>query len=834
VSDQDSRAGAIISALDMSLAKTLELERAKDADEFLKTPGNVVRFVREPKLRMARHFDLEPTFLVLEPTLGSLGIIEIALPSKSEELKAAAIVQRHVDTATYARHLLLRDRQPIGTKALSVELVLLTAIETEEERRFFNEIGSALRLTQSESDSLHHIGVGILCYAGADKPFGLRRAFPWLLKATRRWFGSDDAKPQAEARPAPAAAGATQAPAPPSPPSASESTPARVPLGRLGKVTLSNYRLPGTRDLELADAARVHLVHGANGSGKSSIVEALELVATGKVDRLEQAQEKNYEGVIKNDDAGKDVAATITLAWKSAAGEPHTERRAIADWIAEPIAKGVEASSFRLDQPLMDKLIGRHPHERARDFLRAFFPEAKDSLADYTKAAETWQATLPAVQRLVETLDLARTALVQHSSWRQSATSTGSPTRAYPDLLNRWLERTVLLDLLQKARVIQSTVEGAEKADWSSDEFQVTTWWNALAPARDFQAIEQHESDVKTELDALQRELSEYKAPTTSAATSGGTNRVTALQAQALNDVCRWLFKEDDLTHFGLFGEKLARVLNGGDAPTYGPTIIGSEKWAAPLIEKIDALINACQRVAKEVEIKEEEKKWPPSVASSEYQAALEAHEAVIAAGRELSERFKGRLQPRNKDDEFDGSLVDAINELLALFTPARWSYRDIELPVTSGNGKVGVDFNVRAGEQQARADLHFNTAELNLFTVALFILCATRLRKPLNLLLFDDPLQNMDELTSTALARGLAKVVRLWASLGRTEELLLLFHGEDDLARFSKEIGAASYRLPWLSPSALSPTKPVVAEPEVGNIAVQSITHLLEERSTA
>ena len=115
---------------------------------------------------------------------------------------------------------------------------------------------------------------------------------------------------------------------------------------------------------------------------------------------------------------------------------------------------------------------------------------------------------------------------------------------------------------------------------------------------------------------------------------------------------------------------------------------------------------------------------------------------------------------------------------------------------------------------------------------MALFILCATRLHKPLNLLLFDDPLQNMDELTSTALARGLAKVVRLWESLGRTEELLLLFHGQDDLARFSKEIGAASYRLPWLSPTrALSPTKPVVAEPEVGNIAVQSITHLLEER---
>ena len=35
---------------------------------------------------------------------------------------------------------------------------------------------------------------------------------------------------------------------------------------------------------------------------------------------------------------------------------------------------------------------------------------------------------------------------------------------------------------------------------------------------------------------------------------------------------------------------------------------------------------------------------------------------------------------------------------------------------------------------------------------------------------IFDDPLQNMDELTSTALARGLAKLIRLQRSLGGTE----------------------------------------------------------------
>ena len=48
-----------------------------------------------------------------------------------------------------------------------------------------------------------------------------------------------------------------------------------------------------------------------------------------------------------------------------------------------------------------------------------------------------------------------------------------------------------------------------------------------------------------------------------------------------------------------------------------------------------------------------------------------------------------------------------------------------------------------------------------------------------------DDPLQNMDELTSTALARGIAKMLRQWTVLGRREEVLILFHGYNDPRSF-------------------------------------------------
>jgi hypothetical protein len=135
----------------------------------------------------------------------------------------------------------------------------------------------------------------------------------------------------------------------------------------------------------------------------------------------------------------------------------------------------------------------------------------------------------------------------------------------------------------------------------------------------------------------------------------------------------------------------------------------------------------------------------------------------VLDAGAAVNANFLAKLHAdASAGGEFDGSLIAAVNELMALFTPARWGYDDIGLPSNLEDGALGVGLALGTGKEAVRAELHLNTAELNMFTVALFLLCAGRVHKPLGLLVFDDPLQNMDELTSTALARGLAKLVRL------------------------------------------------------------------------
>jgi hypothetical protein len=180
------------------------------------------------------------------------------------------------------------------------------------------------------------------------------------------------------------------------------------------------------------------------------------------------------------------------------------------------------------------------------------------------------------------------------------------------------------------------------------------------------------------------------------------------------------------------------------------------------------------------------------------HEVSRRAHEV----GTEVQDSFVMRLAA---NDERALGLIDALNELMALFTPARWAYEDVTLryqvsgPVSRLRFETG---ELRGGDDphaRARADLRLNTAQLNTFTLALFLLCAPRVENPLGLLVLDDPLQNMDELTVTTLARGLAKLLRV---LPTRWSVMMLFHGEGDLARFHDEVECGVYFLPWLSPT--------------------------------
>ena len=154
--------------------------------------------------------------------------------------------------------------------------------------------------------------------------------------------------------------------------------------------------------------------------------------------------------------------------------------------------------------------------------------------------------------------------------------------------------------------------------------------------------------------------------------------------------------------------------------------------------------------------------------------------------------------------------LNDALNELLALFKPAPWAYADVSLSanhrgLTSEQEELGLRTT-----DNSKADLRLNTAELNTFTLALFLLCAPRLANPLRTLVLDDPMQNMDELTVSAIARGIGKLIRIFPP---GWQIVALFHAEDDVRRVRDEVPCAVYRLPWLAAAPADPEREIAFE---------------------
>jgi hypothetical protein len=65
---------------------------------------------------------------------------------------------------------------------------------------------------------------------------------------------------------------------------------------------------------------------------------------------------------------------------------------------------------------------------------------------------------------------------------------------------------------------------------------------------------------------------------------------------------------------------------------------------------------------------------------------------------------------------------------------------------------------------------------------------CVARPPNALGLLIFAGPIENMDELTVAAVARGIARIMRIFP------EMVRMVHGENDPERFRREVRSAVY----------------------------------------
>ena len=321
------------------------------------TRSNPPMLLRDAQVRFSGHFEPRVALLIHDAELGTLGMVQVVDASNSAEIQTQ--VRQYVDRATYLRHLLLTARdheQGSDRQVVSVELVLIhSQAETGGETDPLYDVGETLRQLAQRTDFLHAIGINVLAAdAGEQQAFSasrLRRAFSWLLHDTRQWFSGIEQRRK----------GAPKS-------------------YRLKKIQLDEYRLPGRRTLSLHDHARLHLLHGHNGSGKSSLVEALELMITGAIERL--AGIDDYEHVVRNRWSVKPTRITLVTDAEPLLFELHGDDRP-----ARPLAPRTRAASFRLDQTVMDRLARASDVDRAAELLSAFF-------SDEAALRERWHAAL--------------------------------------------------------------------------------------------------------------------------------------------------------------------------------------------------------------------------------------------------------------------------------------------------------------------------------------------------------------------------------------------------------------------------------------------------------
>ena len=161
---------------------------------------------------------------------------------------------------------------------------------------------------------------------------------------------------------------------------------------------------------------------------------------------------------------------------------------------------------------------------------------------------------------------------------------------------------------------------------------------------------------------------------------------------------------------------------------------------------------------------------------------------------RQRAEEAAGGVLANRLED-----LDDALSELMALFTPGPWFYQDLRLALShEGGQRLGYVLDSGGGGSGARANLRFNAAELNNLTLALFLLCSLSAAKPFKVIVLDDPFQNMDDLTVSTVAKGLAKLRR---ACPVDHQVLIFLHAEGAVDHVRHHVPSTVYRLPWVSP---------------------------------
>ena len=882
----------------------LDLDQAESIEElFSPTPSadgkERAKFLIPAKLTdtlsvvCGRQMQLQTHGIIFDPRVNTVGLIFFCPtddPVKVENSVGAALrgamslshTLRQSNISLFVELTIAVFQTPVGDDA--------NPSESEGDfKKCIQTVTKILRNYMLESSFLHAIGVHVWTTPQDESVGSVKekenaklqnrlernRVFPWLLNSTRQWYQCEEFQNRF----------------------AND-----TPYHKLKSLALENFRVAGKRVWELnrnqngnGDSidrkSKFHLIHGHNGTGKSTISEAIELWMTGKIERL--GDEQNYEKILINHGCSE---ASLSFQFEGNDLEPQNyqvkedglERISgaiLEEEISEPDVL-LDPGSFRFEQTFADDLVRTNQGQRARRLLKAFFPDAHEAARRLDIAQEKFEIASDSINESVRNkltrsssvldpvetyrilnsklameasglfelpqsgwirnviqffmpaqheaitkslpeseLEDLRTAEDWESAWQRvqdeskktaddletlipfleelnqwKATSQTESTASRQELanqMNAWLDCCAKCDLLSKETALVGVLRSqTQKKRKTSFDFLLEFWQEQKLTKSLYDKRKEALLGAQKERIGLRNGLQSLRLAQDRDTEEKGTSKRPELTSELSELLDRYVLLTKDKEPFSkmlesLFQENTPEVIY---FVSQGLSMsVGQPSGITPLItileSRLDSFNERNSRTYSEHPITSLiETLEPLKVAAEEY----------MEAGAETLKEFRKQFR--------DGSdLAMALNELTALFTPARWSYQDL-----SFSGEQGEETELQ--QDGVQVNLRLNTAELNTLALVLFFLCAPSSRNPLRMLILDDPLQNMDELTVTTIARGIRRLMQLWEepqSDSKSKkgvladwQVVILLHGEEDLERMRRENPAFTYYLPWQSPS--------------------------------
>ncbi|MEM7014078.1 MAG: ATP-binding protein [Verrucomicrobiota bacterium] len=336
-----------------SIAEGYGLHIVESAKEFVETDKPLRLFRAEPggkvtlSLLNAHSFDADA--FVYDACLGTVALLWDAnrAPNKSGKLSRDWIAKK-IDDAVFFKDRLVSEL-PHGdgeAKAcLQVEAVFAHDAppdDDDDDREQCGQLGDELRQMLRDTEMLPSIGVHQWCYGKVDEASD-RKAFCWLLHETRQLLKATT-KPSKDAF-------------------------RRFPVH---SITMTNFRLSGTRTWSFEPQAQLVVYQGQNGSGKSSLIDAVEMIQTGKIERVsgDLADTVRHHG-----------ADELKLTYETSV----KKKGVVSDWEKGKASlptlgkKRLSGSSIRFNERFEERMF-QSDEMRAHLILEAFFPGERDQI----------------------------------------------------------------------------------------------------------------------------------------------------------------------------------------------------------------------------------------------------------------------------------------------------------------------------------------------------------------------------------------------------------------------------------------------------------------------